>query len=66
MANSKQKSKAQTDLVRHWELSPIGRRILREGRQFSTVRRIVMAARKVFAQKGLTGARARRRGLSRR
>src|SRR3974390_3005810 len=57
MSNAKQKSKAQTDLVRHWELSPIGRRILREGRQFSTVRRIVMAARKVFAQKGLAGAR---------
>jgi TetR/AcrR family transcriptional regulator len=57
MAKSKTKSKSQTDLVRHWELSPIGRRILREGRQFSTVRRIVVAARKVFAQNGLAGAR---------
>jgi AcrR family transcriptional regulator len=57
MANSKTKSKSQTDLVRHWELSPIGRRILREGRQFATVRRIVVAARKVFALNGLAGAR---------
>jgi TetR/AcrR family transcriptional regulator len=57
MAKSKAKSKSQTDLVRHWELSPIGRRILREGGQFSTVRRIVVAARKVFAQNGLAGAR---------
>jgi TetR/AcrR family transcriptional regulator len=57
MAKSKTKSKSQTDLVRHWELSPIGRRILREGRQFATVRRIVVAARKVFAQRGLAGAR---------
>ena len=51
------KSKTQTDFVREWELSPIGRRILREGRQFSTVRRIVVAARKVFGQRGLSGAR---------
>lgn len=57
MAKPKEKSKTQTDLVRHWELSPIGRRILREGRQFATVKRIVVAARKVFAQKGLAGAR---------
>ena len=57
MAKSKTKSKSQTDLVRYWELSPIGRRILREGRQFATVRRIVVAARKVFAQRGLGGAR---------
>jgi TetR/AcrR family transcriptional regulator len=57
MAKPKTKSKSQTDLVRHWELSPIGRRILREGRQFATVRRIVVAARKVFAQRGLAGAR---------
>lgn len=57
MAKSKAKSKSQTDLVSHWELSPIGRRILREGRQFNTVRRIVMAARKVFAQHGMAGAR---------
>jgi TetR/AcrR family transcriptional regulator len=57
MVKSKTKSKSQTDLVRHWELSPIGRRILREGRQFATVRRIVLAARKVFAQRGLAGAR---------
>src|SRR5580692_2299275 len=57
MAKSKTKSKSQTDLIRHWELSPIGRRILREGRQFATVRRIVVAARKVFAQSGLAGAR---------
>src|ERR1700692_2389811 len=57
MAKPKTKSKSQTDLVRHWELSPIGRRILREGRQFSTVKRIVVAARKVFAQRGLAGAR---------
>ncbi len=57
MANSKTISKSRTDLVRHWELSPIGRRILREGRQFKTVRRIVVAARKVFAQSGLAGAR---------
>src|SRR6202163_174017 len=57
MAKSKSKSKSQQDLVRHWELSPIGRRILREDRQFATVRRIVVAARKVFAQKGLAGAR---------
>ena len=57
MATAKAKSKSQQDLVRHWELSPIGRRILREGRQFATVRRIVVAARKVFAQRGLAGAR---------
>jgi TetR/AcrR family transcriptional regulator len=57
MAKSKIKPKIQTDLVRHWELSPIGRRILRGGRQFATVRRIVVAARKVFAQRGLSGAR---------
>src|ERR1700676_3685868 len=57
MVKSKTKSKSETDLVRHWELSPIGRRILREGRHFATVRRIVVAARKVFAQKGLAGAR---------
>src|ERR1700730_463053 len=57
MAKPKRKSTSQTDLVRHWELSPIGRRVLREGRQFATVKRIVVAARKVFAQKGLAGAR---------
>jgi TetR/AcrR family transcriptional regulator len=57
MAKSKIKSKSQTDLIRNWELSPIGRRILREGRQFATVRRIVVAARKVFAKRGLAGAR---------
>ena len=51
------KSKARSDFVRDWELSPIGRRILWEGRQFHTVRRIFVAARKVFAQNGLTGAR---------
>lgn len=54
---SKTESKTQADFVRVWELSPIGRRILREGRQFATVRRIVVAARKVFAQRGLAGAR---------
>jgi len=57
MAKSKAKSKSETDSGRLWELSPIGRRILREGRQFATVRRIVMAARKVFAKRGLAGAR---------
>jgi TetR/AcrR family transcriptional regulator len=57
MAKSKTKSKSQADFARHWELSPIGRRILREGRQFATVRRIVVAARRVFAQRGLAGAR---------
>jgi TetR/AcrR family transcriptional regulator len=57
MAASKRKSRSQTDLVRYWELSPIGQRILREGRQFATVRRIVVAARKVFAQRGMAGAR---------
>jgi TetR/AcrR family transcriptional regulator len=57
MATSKRKSTSQTDLVRYWELSPIGQRILREGRQFATVRRIVVAARKVFAQRGMAGAR---------
>jgi len=57
MAKSKTKSRRQTDLVQHWELSPIGRRILRQGRYFATVRRIVVAARKVFAQRGLAGAR---------
>jgi TetR/AcrR family transcriptional regulator len=57
MGKSKPKSKSHTELIRNWELSPIGRRILREGRQFSTVRRIVVAARKVFAQRGLAGAR---------
>ncbi len=45
------------DFVREWQLSAIGRRLLREGRQFATVRRIVVAARKVFAQRGLSGAR---------
>ena len=54
---SKTESKAHADFVRVWELSPIGRRILREGRQFATVRRIVVAARKVFALRGLAGAR---------
>jgi TetR/AcrR family transcriptional regulator len=57
MANSTRRSKSQTEFVRNWELSPIGQRILREGRQFATVRRIVVAARKVFAQRGLAGAR---------
>src|SRR5258708_23610749 len=57
MAKSKTKSKFQTDLVRHWELSPIGRRILRGGPQFATVRRVVVAARKAFAQRGRGGAR---------
>src|ERR1700732_5338418 len=57
MVKSKTKSKSQMELVRHWELSPIGRRILREGRHFATGRRIVVAARKVFAQRGLAGAR---------
>src|SRR5580692_12636877 len=57
MVKSRTKFKSQTELVRHWELSPIGRRILREGRHFATVRRIVVAARKVFAQRGLAGAR---------
>jgi TetR/AcrR family transcriptional regulator len=57
MAKSKTKPRTQTDLIQHWELSPIGRRILREGRQFATVKRIVVAARKVFAQRGLAGAR---------
>src|SRR5712671_357350 len=51
------KSKAQMDFEREWQLSAIGRRLLREGRQFATVRRIVVAARKVFAQRGLSGAR---------
>src|SRR5579864_4637286 len=57
MAKSRTKSKSRTEFVRHWELSPIGRRILREGRQFATVQRIVVAARKVFAKRGLAGAR---------
>ena len=57
MIKSKAKSKSRTEFVRHWELSPIGRRILREGRQFATVQRIVVAARKVFAKRGLAGAR---------
>jgi hypothetical protein len=57
MAKSQSKPRTQTDLIQNWELSPIGRRILREGRQFSTVKRIVVAARKVFAQRGLAGAR---------
>jgi TetR/AcrR family transcriptional regulator len=57
MAKSRTKSKPRTDFVRNWELSPIGRRILREGRQFATVQRIVVAARKVFAKRGLAGAR---------
>jgi TetR/AcrR family transcriptional regulator len=57
MAKSKTKFKSRTEFVRHWELSPIGRRILREGRQFATVQRIVVAARKVFAKRGLAGAR---------
>ena len=57
MAKSKTDSTSQAELVRLWELSPIGKRILREGRHFSTVARIVIAARKVFAQKGLNGAR---------
>jgi AcrR family transcriptional regulator len=57
MAKSKTKSKSRTEFVRNWELSPIGRRILREGRQFATVQRIVVAARKVFAKRGLAGAR---------
>ena len=51
------KSESHAALVRDWELSPIGRRLLREGRQFATVRRIVVAARKVFAQRGFSGAR---------
>jgi len=51
------KSTAQTDFVREWQLSAIGRRLLREGREFAKVRRIVVAARKVSAQRGLSGAR---------
>jgi TetR/AcrR family transcriptional regulator len=51
------KSRTRTDFVREWELSAIGRRLLREWRQFATVRRIVVAARNVFAQRGLSGAR---------
>jgi TetR/AcrR family transcriptional regulator len=54
---SKTESKTHADFARVWELSRIGRRILREGRQFATVRRIVVAARKVFALRGLAGAR---------
>jgi TetR/AcrR family transcriptional regulator len=57
MSKAKIKSEQQTDLIQNWELSPIGRRILREGRQFATVKRIVVAARKVFAHRGLAGAR---------
>jgi len=57
MAKSKTTASKQTDLIQNWELSPIGRRILREGRQFATVKRIVVAARKVFAHRGLAGAR---------
>jgi TetR/AcrR family transcriptional regulator len=56
MAKSSHNSHGK-DFVREWELSPIGRRLLKEGRQFATVRRIVVAARKVFAQRGLSGAR---------
>jgi|SRR5579872_3678954 len=51
------KPKIQSGFAREWELSPIGRRLLKEGRQFASVRRIVVAARKVFAQRGLSGAR---------
>src|ERR1700736_5089932 len=51
------KPKTQAGFAREWELSPIGRRLLKEGRQFASVRRIVVAARKVFAQRGLAGAR---------
>lgn len=54
---TKSKSKSHAHFLRDWELSAIGRRLLREGRQFTTVRRIVVAARKVFAQRGLSGAR---------
>jgi TetR/AcrR family transcriptional regulator len=54
---SKTEAKPLADFVRVWQLSPIGRRILREGRQFATVHRIVVAARKVFALRGLAGAR---------
>ena len=57
MPKPKTTSRNQTDLIQNWELSPIGRRILREGRQFATVKRIVVAARKVFAHRGLAGAR---------
>src|SRR5665213_323114 len=57
MPKSKTTPRKQTDLIQNWELSPIGRRILREGRQFATVKRIVVAARKVFAHRGLAGAR---------
>src|SRR6202166_3379470 len=57
MAKSKAISKSRTEFVRHWELSRTGRRILREGRQYATVQRIVVAARKVFAKRGLAGAR---------
>jgi hypothetical protein len=47
------KLRIQTDVAREWQLSAIGRRLLREGRQFATVRRIVVAAQKVFAERGL-------------
>jgi TetR/AcrR family transcriptional regulator len=57
MPKLKTKSKTKASLTQYWELSHIGRRILREGRQFETVHRIVLAARKVFAKKGLSGAR---------
>ena len=51
------KAGTHLDFAGDWELSSIGRRLLEQGREFTTVRRIVDAARKVFALRGLAGAR---------
>jgi hypothetical protein len=44
-------SRTQAGFVCEGELSQIGRRRVKQGRQFATARRIVVAARKVFAQR---------------
>src|ERR1700730_14846475 len=51
------KARAHLDFMRDWELSSIGRRLVEQGREFTTVRRIVDAAGRVFALRGLAGAR---------
>jgi TetR/AcrR family transcriptional regulator len=51
------KARTHLDFMGDWELSSIGRRLLEQGREFTTVRRIVDAARRVFALRGLAGAR---------
>jgi TetR/AcrR family transcriptional regulator len=53
----KSRATFQSELVQEWEQSAIGRRIVRDIRQYSVARRIVAAAQQMFAEKGLAGTR---------